>query len=201
MLKCASGLVAVCLLVTFGFAKEKKNALPAYVLHAHTVAVIIDPEAAMTINGPQANQEAKRDVEAALLKWGRFEPVEDTRSADLIIVVRRGNGRLADDMMDDPRQNSRPGGINPRNNGGPQNGPAADASGQPGLGTRQQAQTEMEVDDSFIVYQGGVEHPLAGTPAWRYMARDGLSPISVPAVASFRKTVENADKAAAKNPE
>jgi hypothetical protein len=196
MLKCASGLLAVSLLVSFGFAKEKKkNTLPAYVLSAHTVAVIIDPGAGMSIESPQANQDAQKNVEAALVKWGRFEPVTDTRSADLIIVLRKGNGRMAEDTMGDPGQNGRTGGANPMDNGVRMGGSAPNVSGQPNLGSRQP--TDMgEANDSFVVFQGGVDHPLAGTPAWKYVARDGLNPQAVPAVAIFRKTVENADKAA-----
>jgi hypothetical protein len=50
------------------------------------------------------------------------------------------------------------------------------------------------------VYKGGDEKPLDTPPAWRYAGTDGLSPRSVPAVAAFKKAVENAEKAAAKNP-
>ena len=47
-----STLIAVCLLATLGFAKDKKkNTLPTYVLRAQTVAVIIDPTAGFT-EGP-----------------------------------------------------------------------------------------------------------------------------------------------------
>jgi hypothetical protein len=194
MLKCASGLIAVSLLVTFGFAKDKnKNALPAYVLQAHTVAVIIDPATAVSIDGPQANQDAQKYVEAALLNWGRFEPVEDTRSADLIIVVRKGRGHLSDDTMGDTRQNGRAGGMNPIDNGGRMGAPDGSTVGGP--------QTDIgQADDSFVVFQGGVKNPLAEAPAWKYAGRDALSPGIVPAVAMFRKTVENAEKAAATKP-
>ena len=73
MPKRVSTLIALSLVVTFGFAKDKtKSALPPYVLNARTVAVIIDRTANMSIDDPQANQIAQKDVEAALLKWGRF---------------------------------------------------------------------------------------------------------------------------------
>jgi len=207
MLKRASNLLVVSLLVTCAFAKDKtKTTLPAYVLHAQTVAVIIDPGAGMSIDDPRANQVAQKDVEAALLKWGRFEPVLSTQAADLIIVVRKGSGRLADETIPDPRQNNRVGVINPTDNGvsmGAQHGPQPGLSGEPGLGSNPGSphpQTEIgQADDSFAVFKGG-ENPLAAAPAWRYMVRDGLSSPGVPAVAAFRKAVADADKAAAKNP-
>jgi hypothetical protein len=207
MLKCASNLLVVSLLVTCAFAKDKtKTTLPVYVLHAQTVAVIIDPGAGMSIDDPRANQVAQKDVEAALLKWGRFEPVLSTQAADLIIVVRKGSGRLVDQTMPDPRQNNRVGAINPTDNGvsmGAQHGPQPGLSGEPGLGSNQGSphpQTEIgQAEDSFAVFKGG-ENPLGAAPAWRYLARDGLSSPGVPAVAAFRKAVADADKAAAKNP-
>jgi hypothetical protein len=208
MLKRVSTLIVVSLLVSLGFAKDKKNILPAYVLTAKTVAVIIDPTAGISIENPRANQDAQKDVEAALLGWGRFEPVPSTRMADLVIVLRRGNGRLMNETMADPRQNDRPGSITQTDNGvsmGGQHGPQPGMSGGPGgPGTNQTSpspRTEMgQPDDSFVVYRGGDEKPLDTPPAWRYVAIDGLSPHSVPAVAAFKKAVENAEKAAAKNP-
>jgi hypothetical protein len=207
MLKRASTLLAVSLLVTCAFAKDKtKTTLPAYVLHAQTVAVIIQPGAGMSIEDPRANQVAQKDVEAALLKWGRFEPVLSTQAADLIIVVRKGSGRLMDETMPDPRQNNRAGVINPTDNGvsmGGQHGPQPGLSSDPSLGPNQgspRPQAEMgQTDDSFAVFKGG-ENPLDATPAWRYVTRDGLSSPSVPAVAAFKKAVADAEKAAAKQP-
>jgi hypothetical protein len=204
MLKRASALFAVCLLVTLGFAKDKKNALPAYVLSAKTVAVIIDRSAGLSIDDPRANQDAQKDVEAALLSWGRFEPVLSTQTADLIIVLRRGSGRMMNETMPGPGQNDRTGVITPTGNGGSmggQRGPQPGMQGGPGMGPGQQSpnpQTEIgQADDSFVVYKGDDEKPLDAPPAWRYVAMDGLSPHSVPAVAAFRKAVENAEKAAA----
>jgi hypothetical protein len=207
MRKRAFALFAVSLLVTFGFAKDKtKNILPAYILHAKTVAVIIDPGGGISIDDPRANQVARKDVEAALLKWGRFEPVLGTQAADLIIVVRKGSGRLMDETMPDPRQNNRVGMVNPTDNGvsmGAQHGPQPNLSGEPGLGSNQGSphpQTEIgQADDSFAVFKGG-ENPLGASPAWRYVAKDGLISPGVPAVAAFKRAVADADKAAAKQP-
>jgi hypothetical protein len=204
MLKRASTLLAVSLLVTLGFAKDKKNTLPAYVLSAKTVAVIIDPNAGISIDDPRANRDAQKDVESALLNWGRFEPVLSRQTADLIIVLRKGNGRMMNETIPDSRQNNRAGVVTPTDNGvsvGGQHGPQPGMSGQPGIGSDQQPpspQTEIgQADDSFVVYKGGDERPLDTPPAWRYVGADGLSPHSVPAVAAFRKAVENAEKAAA----
>jgi hypothetical protein len=207
MLRRASTVFAVILMVTLGFAKDKKNALPAYVLSAKTVAIIIDPSAGISIDNPRANEEAQKDVEAALLSWGRFEPVLSKQTADLIIVLRRGSGRMMNETMPDPR-NDRVGVITPTDNGGSmggQRGPQPGMAGGPGMGPGQQSpnsQAEIgQADDSFVVYKGGEEKPLSTPPAWTYVAMDGLSPHSVPAVTAFRKAVENAEKgAAAKKP-
>lgn len=202
MAKRVPALFVMSLLVAFGFAKDKaKNTLPAYVLQAHTVAVIIDPKAGISIDDPRANQAAQKDVEAAFLKWGRFEPVSEPKDADLLVVVRKGNSRLMDETLPDPRQNN---GINPSNRGGsvgPPRGSQPDFPGEPGLGPSQQgphSPTEMEyAEDSFAVFKGG-ENPLYATPVWTYSARDGLSSQAAPAVAAFKRAVAAADKAAEK---
>ena len=204
MAKWLSGFLVLGLLATFALAKDKtKNTLPPFVLQAHTVAVIIDPNAELSIDDPRANQEAQKDVQAALLKWGRFEPVEEVKDADLIVVVHRGNGRPMDDPNLDSRPNSGSGGISPGDRGGGPLGPQRGSPGMgsdPSLGPGQQGsrpQTEIrETEDSFAVFKSG-DNPRFATPAWRYVATGGLSPQSVPAVAAFRKAVAAADKAAA----
>ena len=199
MVNRASTLLLLSLLATCGFAKDKtKNLLPAYVLQAKTVAVVIDPSAGISIDDPRANELAQKDVEAAFLKWGRFEPVSDPKTADLIVMVRKGNGHLMDETMPDPRQNS---GIGSNNRGGamgPPRSSAPDLSGDPGLGpSRQSAQTNIrDAEDLFSVFKGG-ENTRYASPVWSYAGRDGLSPQTVPAVTAFKKAVAAADKAEA----
>jgi hypothetical protein len=207
MLKHCTILLAVLLLVSPAFAKDKKkNILPAYVLSAHTVAVIIDPHAGISAEDPRANQIARQDVEAALANWGRFDPIITSRNADLIIVVRKGNGRSIRETIPDARQNNRPGVITPSDNGvtiGGQHGPQTTTADNSGIDSGSSSGPQMEVgqtNDSFLVYEGGIDRPLDAPPAWRYMGKDGLQPHSVPAVAAFRQAIADAEKAATKKP-
>jgi hypothetical protein len=200
------------LLTSFGLAKDKSKAtLPTFVLQARTVAVLIDPEAGVSVQDPKANETAQRDVESALLEWGRLEPVLSTRNADLIIVIRRGHGRNVVPTISDPRQNNRAGSVVPFSNGASIGG----QRGRPGQQdpvvagpTDDSAHPQVEVggaDDSFAVYRGRGDEPLNAAdnsaintpPVWRYVAKDGLLPHSVPAVSAFRKAMAVADKAEA----
>ena len=94
----ATGLVLTAPL--WGKSKEEKT-LPTYVLTAHTVAVMVDPQAGIDVEDPRANQIAQKDVETALANWGRYEMVMRPEAADLVIVIRKGHSRLVDG--DDPR--------------------------------------------------------------------------------------------------
>jgi hypothetical protein len=192
-------------------AKSKDKVIPPYILTARTVAVIVDPSAGIDPDDPRANQVAQKDVETALMNWGRFQPVMSPEGADLVIVVRRGHGRLVDETIPDSRQNNRAGVINPTDSGigvGAQHGPQPPLGPQDGTGRYPQGQTpqsqipqpQMEIggaQDSFIVFDGKTARPLDGSPGWRYMAQDGLRPHNVPAVEEFRKAVAAGDKAAA----
>lgn len=209
------------LLPSAAFAKDKKEKgktiLPAYVLQARTVAVLIDPDAAVSLDDPRANEVAQRDVETALLNWGRYQLTLSRREADLIIVVRRGTGKLASGGIHDPRQGDRPGVIEPTDTGiriGVQRGREYPGSAQPGSypgdasdGQASNGQGQIDqrprpqatvggADDSFLVYQGRTEAPLDSVPAWRYEEKNGLKPHTVPAVDEFRKAVEAAENAA-----
>ncbi len=70
-----------------------------------------------TLEDPNANQIARRDVEAAFLHWGRLEPALAEQPADLIVVIRRGHRRLVSETIPDPRQNDRIGGISSADDG------------------------------------------------------------------------------------
>ena len=209
MVKRSVAFVAIGLVSIFAFAKDKKKQIlsPA-VLSARTVTVLIDPSAGVSFNDPGANQVAQKDVETALLNWGRYDPVMGAQAADLIIVVRKGTGHAIDETIPDPRQNNRAGAIDPMDNGvgiGAQRGAQPDLSGRPGGGSNQRPmgpQTEISssTGDTFLVYDGTISHPLDNSPVWRYMGQDGLQPHSVPAVAAFKKAVADAEKAAAKKP-
>ncbi len=199
-------LIAATLLVSAAaLAKDKPKLLPAYVLQARTVAVLVDPDAGVSIDDPRANQVAQKDVEAALQSWGRLQPVLSTEGADLIILIRKGNGKVASQTIPDPRQNSRPGTVTSTDDSismGAQHGRQPDLSSNPGASpTLPRPQLEVgESTDSLSVFQGGVGHPLDGSPAWRSVSENGLRSHSVPAVGEFRKAIAEAEKAAAKKP-
>jgi hypothetical protein len=210
------------LLPLLAVGKDKpKSTLPAYVLQARTVAVVIDPDAGVSLNDPRANEVAQRDVETALLNWGRYQPFLDGQSADIVIVIHRGTGKMASGTVHDPRQGRRPVTMDPTDTGinvgmqrgqpPPYAGNTPDASqgssipSQNGPVTDQRPGPQAEIgnaasDDSFLVYRGRIEHPLDNSPAWRYTAKNCLKPHSVPAVEVFRKAVNDAEQAAAKQP-
>ena len=220
-----SAALAAMLLPSLALAKNKsKSTLPADVLQARSVAVVIDPTAGVSMDDPQANQVAQRDVETAFLNWGRFQPVLDGQSADLIIVVRRGTGKIASGTVHDPQQNRRPVVVDPIETGigvGVQRGHAPPYAGGPpdasqgssipdpgaqnGQMTDDRAHPQMEIgnstsNDSFLVYRGRTVKPLDGPVVWRYEEKNALKPHTVPAVDAFRKAVDQAEQAAAKQP-
>jgi hypothetical protein len=205
MLNRAVVLVVACLLTgSTAFAKDKKHILPAYVLTARTITVIIDPGAGMSVDDPRANEIARKDVETALLNWGRFDVRMDGQGTDLVIVIRKGNGRAVQPTISNPRQNNPAASIDPYDNGigiGAQHGRAPDSAAPNSADQTPHPQIEAgSTRDTFAVYRGGVENPLDASAAWRYSASDALQSPSVPAVDKFRKAIADAEKAAAKGP-
>ena len=223
----AATMLAGLLLPSLALAKDKaKSTLPAYVLQARTVVVLIDPSAGVSLDDPRANEVAQRDVETALLNWGRYQTVLVGHSADLVIVVRRGTGKMADASIRDPRQGQRPGAVDPTDTGvavGVQHGPPPPYTGPGNIPDASQGPAETQTqnmpggpisgrpypqaeagtsiaEDSFLVYQGNVNDPLDAPPVWRYETKSALRPHTVPAVDAFRKAVSDAEQAQAKKP-
>jgi hypothetical protein len=192
----------VLLVITPALAKDSKPVMPTYILTARTVAVMIDPDAGVSLKDPNANQTAQKDVETALLKWGRFTTVMAAEGADLVIVLRKGHDKLADTTVSDPRQNSRPGSVARTDDSisiGAQHGALPPPS---------TPHPEVEVgttDDSFVVFPGQREDATGAPPGsptdnvagWRSVHKNALHSHDVPAVDEFRKAIEEAEKQAA----
>jgi hypothetical protein len=164
--------------------------------------VLIDPDAGTSPSSPMANQKARDDVEKALMKWGRFRMAMNAELADLVIVVRKGSGKTVQPTIGGLPTNDRPVIVQPTDNGGRiggQKGRPPSSAGPPSTDpapqdTHPAPQIEAGTsDDMFVVYHGGEGNPL-GSAAWRYTSKDALKSPSVPAVAEFRKAIEEAEK-------
>lgn len=194
----ASLITLLVLLTTSVQGKDKKEILPAYVLEARTVLVVVDPEAGISPLAPNANRIAQEDVEKALMNWGRFTPVMDAQTADLVISIRRGQGKAVNPTIGGI-PNDRQVLVQPNDSGiriGVQRGkntPITDAS--VGAAPAPHPRTEIgPSEDMFSVYRGQVDYPLDSPPVWRCVAKDALRSPFVPAVEQFRKAIEETQK-------
>ena len=200
-------LAVTAIILCSALASAKKKAiLPADVLRARTVAVIIDPSAGADIRDPNANRVARADVEKALDQWGRFTLVQDGSTADLVITVRKGNGKLiqrtiggtpingtppvSGDSTSTPTQSTTRAGVR-----WPSGNPNSNPEPQIEAGSPQ---------DMFVVYRGSKDDPywspLDAPPVWRYSGIDALASPSVPAVEVFRKLIADSEKELAAHP-
>lgn len=210
-------LSAIILCCAIAAAKnKKKDLLPADILRAKTVLVIIDPNAGVDAADPNANRLAREDVVQALDKWGRFSPVQEGFTADLIIMVCKGNGKVIQPTIggtpingippvsggttSSPSETTTRAGVRWGTSGMP-NDPSAAETG-PG-----NPHPEVEAgssQDMFVVYRGNVDNPntnpLDGPAVWRYSGKDALSSPSVPAVEAFRKLIAESEKQLATKP-
>ena len=201
-------LVAAILVLSTSLAfagGDKKPVLPAYVLRAETVFVLIDPDAGTSPTSPMANQQARDDVEKALMKWGRFRMAMNAEDADLVVVVRKGSGKVVQPTIGGLPTNDRPVILQRTDNGsriGGQKGRPPGSTDPAPQDTHPAPQMEAGMsDDMFVVYQGCSvcvsRHggsPLDGPVAWQYIRKDALRSPSVPAVAEFRKAIDEAEK-------
>jgi hypothetical protein len=178
-------------------AKEKKKeTLPAYVLYARTVLVMVDPDVGISMADPTGNRQAQENVEKALMDWGRLRLVLEHMAPDLIIVVRKGTGKEAQPTVGGIPPNDRPVILEPRDGGirigGQTGGPAGTVPGDPNAGRPTQGVAVGAAEDMFSVYRGDLGIQTA--PLWRYVAKDCLKSPSVPAVKEFKKAVDEAVK-------
>jgi hypothetical protein len=193
---------------------KKKAVLPADVLRARTVFVIVDPAAGVDVRDPNANRVARADVEKALDQWGRFTLVQDGSTADLVITVRKGNGKLiqrtiggtpingtppvSGSTTSTPTQSTTRAGV--RWGPGDPNDPSS-AGTQPATPAPQIEAGSPQ--DMFVVYRGSADpnwSPLDAPAVWRYSGKDALASPSVPAVEVFRKLIAESEKQLASHP-
>jgi len=197
-------LLALVLVLSLGAgAKDKKKViLPADILRAETVLVVIQPDAGEPVNDPTANRTALEDVEKALLKWHRFDLAMEASTADLVIAVRKGNGQTARPTIQNSPIDNRPVIFEPSDGSpraGGQQGHPPDMTWPTGGPNDPSPRIGSEIgpsEDSFEVYRGRVQYPLDAPPVWRYTGHDGLRSPTVRAVEEFRKALEEAEKAA-----
>jgi hypothetical protein len=200
-----SVLLSLALLITPLTAAKDKAPLPAYVLSAQTVVVVIHPDAGEPLSDLNANRKALEDVEKALVKWGHFRLVMESQTADLVITVRKGSGRAVSPTIKGGPIDNRPVVLQPNDSGGirvgVQRGHPPDLTQRPTAGpkdTGPRIGTEAgAAEDMLEVYRGGTEYPLDGPVVWRYMAKDALRSPDVPAVQQFQKAVEQTQKVVA----
>jgi hypothetical protein len=209
-------LAVTAIILCSALASAKKKAiLPADVLRARTVLVIVDPTAGVDARDPNANRAAREDVEKALEQWGRFTLVQEASTADLIITVRKGNGKfiqptiggtpingtppVSGSTTNTPTQSTTRAGV--RWGGGNPNDPS-NAGTQPSTPAPQIEAGSPQ--DMFVVYRGSngspYWSPLDAPPVWRHSGKDALASPSVPAVELFRKLIAESEKQLAAHP-
>lgn len=204
-------VILLSLSISLAIAKKKPQ-VPDYILKAHTVCVIIDPDAGTSINDPLANKTAQDEVEKALMTWNRFQLVQEPGRADLVIVIRKGAGKPVDRTIGNLPTNDRPGTVQQTDNAIRIGGQKGRSPGSPDQtlpqDTRPEQQTEVGTSvalDSFLVYGPGIGAgpDMGSTPGsqisarnigWRSMGKNILKSPDLPAVSDFRKAVEETEK-------
>jgi len=208
-------LAVTAIILCSALASAKKKAvLPVDVLHARTVLVIVDPTAGVDVRDPNANRVARADVEKALDQWGRFTLVQEGSTADLVVTVRKGNGKLIQ-----PTIGGTPINGTPPVSGGTTSSPTQTTTragvrwgtgnpNDPSNAGTQPSTPEPQIEagspqDMFVVYRGSTDpnwSPLDAPPVWRYSGKDALASPSVPAVEVFRKLIAESEKQLASHP-
>ena len=200
-------LAVTAIILCSALASAKKKAvLPADVLRARTVVVIIDPNAGVDVRDPNANRVARTDVEKALDQWGRFTLVQEGSTADLIIMVRKGDGKLIQPTIGGTPINGTPPVSGDSTSTPTQSTTRAGVRWPPG-NPNSNPEPQIEAgspEDMFVVYRGSKDDPYWSPrdtpPVWRYSGIDALASPSVPAVEVFRKLIADSEKELAAHP-
>jgi hypothetical protein len=191
---------------------KKKPQVPNFVLNARTVCVIIDPDAGTSLSDPLGNKTAQDEVEKALMKWARFQLVQEPGRADLVIVIRKGANKPVDRTIGNLPTNDRPVTVQQTDNAIRLGGQQGRSPGSPNQTMPQDTRTEQQTevgtavaDDSFIVYgpalasdqSSGPERdfPAGHTVGYRLMGKNVLKAPDISAVSDFRKAIEETEKA------
>ena len=200
-----AGLVALAMALGMAASagRNDKALLPEYVLKARSVTVLILPDTAEPLTDPTANRKAQEEVEKALMKWGRFRLTQEAFTADLVIGIRKGAGRIVNPTISGGPIDSRP--VTIESTGGGQGRVGAQRGQPPGESLPGNGKGRPTVgmesgtvaEDVFEVFQGGDAYGAGSAPLWTCVAKDGLKP-PVAAVEKFRKALEEAEKAAQK---
>ena len=195
--------LAIAAVAAASAKKKEKVYLPAYVLKAQTVLVVILPNSGEPMDDITANRKAQEEVEKAFMKWGRYRLALDADQADLVVGVRKGTGKVVNPTISGGPVDSRPGTIETTDSQiriGVQQGHPPDVSDPTGTtGPNDRVHPGVAAglaEDTFRVFQGGVQYPLDYAPVWQFTVKDGLKPPGVAAVEQFRKAVEESQKAA-----
>jgi hypothetical protein len=192
------GLICLLLISSFGLAKnKKKQALPDAVLDAHTLYVVIEPDAGEPVANPTSNRTAVENVEKAISTWGRFQLSMQPETADLVIAIRKGHA-FGPTIQNSPTDN-RPVIFQPNDGGiriGGQQGrpPGTTDPGIPEDRGPHLDNSGSSADDSLAVYLGRIDDPLDSAPVWRYVNKNALNAPQVTAVEKFRKAIEESEK-------
>jgi hypothetical protein len=204
-------LAFVLCLISIAAVAKKKPQVPTFVLNAHTVCVIIDPDAGTSLNDPLANKTAQDEVEKALMKWARFQLVQEPGRADLVIVIRRGAGKPVDRTIGNLPTNDRPVTVQQTDNAIRIGGQQGRSPGSPNQTMPQDTRTEQQTEvgtsvaqDSFVVYGSLVASDESSGPdrnfpagrnlGYRAMGKNLLKSPEVPVVDDFRKAIEETEK-------
>ncbi|MGZ4826628.1 MAG: hypothetical protein ACXVY9_04630 [Terriglobales bacterium] len=191
----AFSLLAGAVLAMVTVQAEDKAILATEILQARTVAVVIYPGSEVPLANPGENRTAVSNVEAAILRWGRFT-LADATNADLIIAVRKGrrSGPVVtggdNPVIVNPTDDAVHIGVH--SGTPPYRGPAE--TGQ--RGPRMSASTGSD-DDALLVYRGRTmarQNPFDSAALWRFTGKRALDAPVVPAVAALKKAIESAEK-------